>query len=117
MATFNVTNSAQLATALQQASGGDKILLAAGDYGQLEISGKYGTPLTIASADASRPASFSTMSINGAENVTIDKVVFDYSYRASDIATYKPFEVANSSKIVIQNSVFDGDVIWHGNCV
>ena len=109
MATFNVTNSAQLATALQQASGGDKILLAAGDYGQLEISGKYGTPLTIASADASRPASFSTMSINGAENVTIDKVVFDYSYRASDIATYKPFEVANSSKIVIHNSVFDGD--------
>ena len=110
MATFNVTNSAQLTTALQQATGGDKILLAAGDYGQLEISGKYTTPLTIASADASRPASFSTMSINGAENITIDKVVFDYTYRASDIATYKPFEVANSSKIVIQNSVFDGDV-------
>ena len=109
MATFNVSTSAQLTAALSQASGGDKILLAAGDYGQLSITGNYDSPLTIASADSGNPASFSTMSINGAENVTIDSVMFDYDYTAGDSQTYRPFAVTNSEKIVIQNSVFEGD--------
>ena len=109
MATFNVSNSAQLATALNQASGGDKIVLASGDYGRLEINEKFSTPLTITSADAGNPASFSTMSIRGAENVTLDHVVFDYKFNASDVATYKPFEVVSCANVVIQNSVFDGD--------
>jgi Right handed beta helix region len=110
MATFTVSTSAQLTMALSQASGGDKILLAAGNYGQLEITGNYDSPLTIASANPGNPASFSTMSINGAENVTVDSVVFNYDFKESDIPTYKPFEVVNSSKVVIQNSVFEGDM-------
>ena len=110
MATFNVTNSAQLATALNQASGGDKIVLASGDYGRLDINEKFSSTVTITSADAGHPAKFSSMLMNGAQNVTIDKVSFDYTYKATDSATYKPFEVANSSKVVIHNSVFDGDV-------
>ena len=110
MATFTVSTSAQLTTALSQASGGDKILLAAGDYGRLEISGQYATALTITSADPGNPASFSSMAVDGAQNVTLDRVLFDYDFKVSDIATYKPFEVVNSSNIIIQNSVFNGDV-------
>lgn len=117
MATFNVTNSAQLATALNQASGGDKIVLASGDYGRLDINEKFSSTVTITSADAGHPAKFSSMLMNGAQNVTIDKVSFDYTYKATDSATYKPFEVANSSKVVIHNSVFDGDVKSGGGTI
>lgn len=117
MATFNVSNSAQLATALNQASGGDKIVLASGDYGRLEINENFSSTVTITSADAGHPAKFSSMLVNNAQNVTIDKVFFDYTYKAADSATYKPFEVANSSKIVIHNSVFDGDVKSGGGTI
>ena len=110
MATFTVSTSAQLTTALSQASGGDTVLLAAGDYGRLEISGQYATPLIITSADPLKPASFSSMEIDGAQNVTLDRILFDYDFKPTDIATFKPFEVVNSSKIIIQNSVFQGDM-------
>ena len=110
MATFNVSNSAQLATALNQASGGDKIVLASGDYGRLDISEKFSSTVTITSADAGHPAKFSSMLMSGAENVTIDKVMFDYDFKSGDSDTGRPFEIVESSKVIIQNSVFDGDV-------
>ncbi|WP_171213014.1 right-handed parallel beta-helix repeat-containing protein [Ruegeria sp. HKCCA5839] len=110
MTIYNVTNAAELTAALSSASGGDEIRLSGGDYGALNISKSFNSEVRIVSDDPSNPASFSTMNINGASNITIDGVEFDYSFSAGDKIWYEPFQINNSSNIAIQNSTFDGDV-------
>ena len=51
MAIINVSNSAQPASALSAARGGETIYLANGSYGDLTISQNYASNITIKSAD------------------------------------------------------------------
>jgi hypothetical protein len=56
MATFNVANSTQLAAALTSAQGGDRIVLAAGSYGDLRLTNRtYTGNVEIVSADPTQP--------------------------------------------------------------
>jgi hypothetical protein len=48
--------------------------------------------------------------MNEASNITLDGLVFDYTYKAGDDINMRPFQVNSSSNIVIKNSTFDGDV-------
>lgn len=107
--TITVTSAAELKQALSQASGGETILLAAGDYGRLDISTKYASTVTIKSADANNPAEISEMRLNGASNVAFDGVVFDYTFNGQS-QSYKPFQISNSTNIDITGSVFSGDL-------
>ncbi|WP_298388347.1 right-handed parallel beta-helix repeat-containing protein [Ruegeria sp.] len=50
------------------------------------------------------------MNLNGASNLTIEEVVFDYTFAQGDNLWTSPFVVNNSSNISILNSTFDGDV-------
>lgn len=114
--TYTVSTASQLTSVLAKATGGETILLAGGNYGGLQLSDyagadvKFDTPITIKSASIDNPAVFTRLNMNGASNVTIDGVVFDYTFKAGDTIKTKPFEVTASSNIEIRNSVFDGDL-------
>lgn len=113
--TITVSTAAELLSALAASTGGETILLEGGDYGALSLSAKNKFDLdlegvTIKSADPENPAVFSTMLLHSVSNLTIDGVVFDYTFAAGDLSYTKPFQVASSSGITIINSTFDGDV-------
>ncbi|WP_171189064.1 right-handed parallel beta-helix repeat-containing protein [Ruegeria sp. HKCCC2117] len=108
--TITVSSAAELNQALSQATGGETILLAAGDYGDLSLNGtQFASTVTIKSADPNAPASFSTVKLNQASNITFDSINFDYSYSNGDYYFQRPFSVDYSSNITFTNSVFDGD--------
>jgi parallel beta-helix repeat protein len=110
MATISVTNTSELNTAMAQAKAGDTILLASGNYGAFSTGNDYASAVTIKSANAGAPASFASVSLNGATGITFDSITFDYKFKAGDTLDATPFSVNNSSNIVFKGSVFDGDV-------
>ncbi|WP_226689832.1 right-handed parallel beta-helix repeat-containing protein [Ruegeria arenilitoris] len=107
--TITVTSAAELNQALSQATGGETILLAAGDYGALNLGAKYASSVTIKSADANAPATISSMNLNGASNIAFEEINFDYTF-GGEAKSYKPFQIHNSSNITIDNSTFSGDL-------
>ncbi|MFT4149721.1 MAG: right-handed parallel beta-helix repeat-containing protein [Paracoccaceae bacterium] len=113
--TITVSNLTELYSALKASTGGETILLEGGDYGSFSLNAKSGFDLdlnhvTITSADPSDPAVFSGLGLNGVSNLTIDNVVFDYTFKAGDASYLTPFSVAKGTNVTISNSVFDGDV-------
>ena len=108
--TITVTSAAELNQALSQATGGETILLAAGNYGKLSLNGKqFSSNVTIKSADPNASASFSEAHLNGASNVTFDTIKFDYTYSPGDYHFQNKFSVTHRSNITFQHSNFDGD--------
>ncbi len=113
--TITVFSSEELLSTLAKATGGETILLAAGDYGELNLYDgaqsfvKFASEVTIKSADPEDPAVFSNMRLNGVENLSFDSVKFDYTAEDGAAGYYKPFLVSQSSGIKITNCEFDGD--------
>ncbi|MBP1807286.1 right-handed parallel beta-helix repeat-containing protein [Rubellimicrobium aerolatum] len=112
--TITVSTQQELSSALARATGGETILLAPGDYGDLALrSSNFASPspaVTIASADPADPASFSGLGLHGVSNLRLDGLLFDYTFSSGDPAFSSPFAVSGSTNIAIVNSVFDGDV-------
>ncbi|MHC0055483.1 right-handed parallel beta-helix repeat-containing protein, partial [Actibacterium sp. D379-3] len=87
---IHVSNSEELVEALDNATGGETLLLEGGDYGALKLNEYTGVDLsfpdtvTIASADPSDPAVFSSVYIRGATNLTFDGILFDYTFQEGD---------------------------------
>ncbi len=108
--TIIVTSATELNQVLSQATGGETILLASGDYGKLSLKDtQYASNVTIKSADPNDPASFSEMYLNNTSNLTFDEIKFDYTFSAGDANHTTKFHIRDSSNITIDNSVFDGD--------
>lgn len=108
--TLTVSSAAELNQALSSATGGETILLAAGDYGRLNLNGtQFASNVTIKSADANTPATISEMRLNGVSNLSFDSVLFDYTFNG-EATSYRPFQIQNSSGITVTNSVFSGDL-------
>ncbi len=114
--TYTVATAAELLSTLAKVKGGDTVLLKDGDYGQLKLNPTvnkfnldFAPGVTIASADANNPASFSGLNLGFVKNLTFDNVVFDYTYKAGDQHYSSPFQLNKSANITIKNSVFDGD--------
>lgn len=113
---YTVEDRDGLYDALAKATGGDTIRLQAGDYGNLDLNHQtgfdfsYDSPVTIVSANSENPASFSSMDVTGASNITFDNIDFDYTFTAGDALWAKPFSISDSTNITIENSMFDGDV-------
>jgi len=115
MTVIRVASRDALYSALETAKGGDSILLAAGDYGSVNLGSKngsfqYQSAVTIASESPDAPATFSGMTANGVANLIFDGINFDYTYAQGDIRSTRPFAVNNSDNVTIRNSTFDGDV-------
>ncbi len=113
--TISVSNAADLVKALNSATGGETIVLAAGDYGNLALTqgrsllSTFSSQVTITSADPNHPASFSGMTLNGLKNLKFDDVKFDYNAAPGAAVTTVPFSLNNCSNITITNSEFNGD--------
>ena len=118
--TISVSTSGELYDALAQATGGETILLAQGDYGNLTMNGKPGFPnefasnITITSADPEKPAVFDWLHIHEGKNITIDNVVMDYVFEEGQPDWIRPFTVNYSENVTITNTVFDGDKVLEG---
>lgn len=70
MAIFNVSTAAQLQSALSTATGGDRIILAAGNYGAISIANKnYSSAVTIQTS-ISNPAHFDGLFISNSSNLS-----------------------------------------------
>ena len=117
--TVNVSNLADLYKALSHATGGETILLAGGDYGNMLLAAKSGFNLafpsnvTIASADPGNPAVFTGLDIRNTSNLTFDGLVFDYTFKEGHPIWLKPFSITGGNNITVRNSTFDGDLA-HG---
>lgn len=109
MTVFYVSSASELSTALDNAQGGDTITLAPGNYGALDFRSKFTSNVTITSADHSAPAEFTSVKMNGAQNVTFDHMKFKYTYSDGDGPLASPFEIRNSNNITVQNSEIVGD--------
>ena len=113
---INATNLSELYDALANATGGETIELAPGDYGDLVINGKSGfdtvfnSEVTLISADPENPAVFSKLTVEDAANITLDGVIIDYSFQQGDPLWTRAANVTDSSNITIRNSTFDGDL-------
>ena len=69
-----VKNAAQLTAALKLATGGETILLAAGDYGHFVFKGNPASTVTIKSLDPNNDASFHSLKMVRTSNFTIQDV-------------------------------------------
>ena len=89
--TIPVATPAQLTAALKAAKGGDTIALAPGNYGAVVLNGQvFDKPVTVASADATRPAKIAQMVLNRAVNITFANLevtsvtrLYDYLIRVN----------------------------------
>ncbi|UWQ16053.1 right-handed parallel beta-helix repeat-containing protein (plasmid) [Aliiroseovarius sp. M344] len=112
MATFYVRSSAELENALSAANGGDVITLASGDYGALNLrNATFSSEVKIISENPNDMASFSSMNLVGASNLTFESVKFDYTYKTGQSVMSRPFRVTDSSDIKFDSAVFEGDFV------
>lgn len=112
MTTFRVSNQSQLDQALRGLKGGDTILLAGGDYGNLtmnttrRVNFDFEKKVTIASADPNNPARINELMMTKAGNVEFSNLTFDY---VAGKTSSKPFFVQDSKDVTFSRVVFDGD--------
>jgi len=102
----------ELSAALARAPEGEVISLAPGNYGGLILSSatRANRAVTLRSANPQDPARITGLTLDGVANVTLDALVFDYSFQPGDAEWSAPFVIHASSGVVIQNSIFDGDL-------
>ncbi len=116
---IRVNSRAELSKALENAKGGETILLAPGDY-SVNLNVPYGNPwgayadkVTIRSADPDQPARVTYMSLREATNLHFDNLVFDYvadqTESPSDLDRKSRFTLRDAKGITITNSTFAGD--------
>lgn len=114
---INVKSATELYETLSTLKGGETILLAAGEYGNLEIKGStnqryhFDVPITITSASnlPEQQAIFTGLLLNNVEGVNIDGVTFKYDADAGAAINEKPAIIRNSENISIKESTFIGD--------
>ena len=116
MTDIHVSNADELWAALSDATGGETILLEAGDYGDLALNFnkeafvKFQSEVTIRSADLADPAAFASLHLRGVENLSFDSILFDYNAEFGSPEWEKPYQIDESNGISITNSIFDGDL-------
>ena len=103
-----IRDKGDLSAALERAQGGETFLLASGSYGTLAIDTAFQTPVTLRSANPEAPACFTELRLDGAKNINLDGLMFDYAYTAGDRQFTNSFSIQRSDTITISNSTFDG---------
>jgi Ca2+-binding RTX toxin-like protein len=99
MATYNVSNASQLKSAIGHARGGDVIRLAAGNYGQLDLTNKkFSGNVTITSASDSNQAKFTSVIGTNVANFTLDNLTFANSGWG--------VRLGNASNVTVSDSTF-----------
>ncbi|MBA2921092.1 lyase, partial [Sphingomonas sp. MAH-20] len=72
MTIFNVATAAELSSAIAGAAGGDRIVVADGNYGKLSIFNRsFDSTVTIVAANPGAGAHFDGLTITGSKNVSL----------------------------------------------
>ncbi|WP_312162787.1 right-handed parallel beta-helix repeat-containing protein [Phenylobacterium sp.] len=80
MADFLCASAAELTAALGSAKAGDRILLQAGNYGNVSLKGfVFDGAVTIASKDPGNPATLTGLTVQNSENLTFQNLHLDFS--------------------------------------
>jgi PKD repeat protein len=115
--TVLVRTNPELLTALQNAAGGDTILLAPGNYGDLSISGypnrtnfNYSDFVTIVSENSNNRAVFEKISVGFARYLRFDSIVLQHVKRTGEEDWYKAFYVRDTDYFQLLNSELHGSV-------
>ncbi|QXQ06571.1 right-handed parallel beta-helix repeat-containing protein [Sphingosinicellaceae bacterium] len=109
--TITVANAAQLTAAIRIATGGETILLAAGDYGAVSIKGKMlGTTVTIKSADANHDATFSDLRIDKSSGFRIEDIDIHRTLATGESTNTQVAYVSGSSNIAMVGIDFTGSM-------
>ena len=107
MANFNVSNSSQLMSALSSAKAGDTILLADGNYGNVDLSEyQFNDYVTITSANGDKGAIFDEIELEDASYLRFDNISVESGGARAGIW------VADSHHIEILNSEISGPVSY-----
>ena len=110
-----VSNAEELQAALQEAKGGDRLLLQAGNYERLsmwpggKIDPRFDGTVTIQSANPEQPAVFNELDLSNGRNIVFQSLVFDFQAKAGKPSYHRSFEIKNSADIAILGSLFEGD--------
>ena len=108
MAIFNVSTAAQLQSALSAATGGDKIILAAGNYGSVSISNKnYSSAVTLQTS-VSNPAHFDGLFIGNSSNLSFSGLDIGRALGDSEPIYTQLSWIRNSSSIAFSHVDFHG---------
>ena len=108
---IRVTSNAALLTALNNATGGETIVLAAGNYGSITFSNKqYTSYVTIRSESTTSRAVFDTINLTNVSNMSFQNIVINHVRTATDTDYTRAFYVKNSSNIEVLNCEFYGSV-------
>jgi parallel beta-helix repeat protein len=99
-----------LQQAIRVAEPGAVLTLAGGDYGALTLDGAGQGPIILRSADPGDPARFSTMVLRDVDGITLENLVFDYTFAPDDQHFLRPFQILSSRNVTIRGALFDGDV-------
>ncbi|MEM6900212.1 MAG: right-handed parallel beta-helix repeat-containing protein, partial [Pseudomonadota bacterium] len=122
MTTFEVSNIAELSSAISSATGGDTILLSSGNYGAIDLSGlQFDDYLTLRSADAEQPADFDRIEIIGSSYIKLDGIEVSYESnggqgtRLVDIEDSDYITVVNSEIYAKVDNIYEGYGIYTKN--
>lgn len=104
--THNVTSAETLAAAIARADDGDRIILATGDYGNVDIRGRqWASNVTLESASADKPARIETLTVNATSHLVIKAVEIGRARRA-DEPDYVVFAMFRGVSDVTLDTVF-----------
>jgi PKD domain/Right handed beta helix region len=111
---FKVSSADELQAALAKVQGGDKIIVAAGNYGVLIIGNqgafRFADTVEITAADPTHKPVFSHLEILNASHLKLTGLMVDYSYAPNDPPQFEAAKISSSEHISILNCVFDGDM-------
>ena len=102
-----VRTPAELTAALTAATGGETILLAAGNYGAFSVSNKnYTSLVTVTAVSPSNPPTFASFSISSVKNFKLDKIYVAFVPTATTADHHSGMMVTNVENFILSNSVF-----------
>ena len=111
MAIFNVSNATQLQSALASAVGGDKILLAAGDYGNVSINNRnYSSNVTVQVQSFQNPAHFDGLFIQNSKNLTFSGLDIGRDLNAGEPEYTQLNWIRSSSNIKLSGVTIHGSM-------
>jgi hypothetical protein len=111
MAIYNVSNATQLQSALTSAVGGDKILLAAGNYSSVSINGRnYASNVTVQVQSFQNPAHFDGLFVQNSKNLTFSGLDLGRSLASGEAEFTQLNWIKNSSNIKLSGVTVHGSL-------
>lgn len=105
-----VTNTVELDQALAKAKGGERILLAPGNYGMTLANRRYATPVVITSQSRDNIAQISRFRVSNVGNLTFERVAIGRPLNAGEPTYSRLADLLHSTNITFDHVDFHGSL-------